>query len=127
MMIDKGMQDVERSAPAGTEGGRRPTGVPAAAGARKFSARRRAGLDLMEWSAPLSPIRRSLKAPSGDGLPRPTSETFSSKSPPVQRTVLTDSVGYRSCKPRRTVLFDRQYLASEGQTRSAGREGRHQT
>jgi transposase len=32
MMIDKGIQDVERLAAAGTEGGRRPTGVPAAAG-----------------------------------------------------------------------------------------------
>ncbi len=31
MMIDKGIQDAERPAAAGTEGGRRPTGVPAAA------------------------------------------------------------------------------------------------
>ena len=36
MMIDKGIQDVERPAAAGTEGGRRPTGVPAAADS-KFS------------------------------------------------------------------------------------------
>ena len=34
MMIDKGIQDVERPAAAGTEGGRRPTGVPAAAGSK---------------------------------------------------------------------------------------------
>ena len=34
MMIDKGIQDVERTAAAGTEGGRRPTGVPAAAGSK---------------------------------------------------------------------------------------------
>ena len=31
MMIDKGIQDAERPAAAGTEGGRRPTGFPAAA------------------------------------------------------------------------------------------------
>ena len=31
MMIDKGIQDAEHVAAAGTEGGRRPTGVPAAA------------------------------------------------------------------------------------------------
>ncbi len=30
-MIDKGMQDTERPAEAGTQGGRRPTGVPASA------------------------------------------------------------------------------------------------
>ena len=32
-MIDTGMREAERPAAAGTEGGRRPTGVPAAAGA----------------------------------------------------------------------------------------------
>jgi hypothetical protein len=31
MMIDKGIQDAEHPAAAGTEGGPRPTGVPAAA------------------------------------------------------------------------------------------------
>ena len=61
-MIDKGIQDAEHPAAAGTEGGRRPTGVPAAADS-KFSP----GGDLigLNGSAPQpnpqvveSPVRR---------------------------------------------------------------------
>ena len=63
-MIDTGMMEVGRPAAAGTEGGRRPTGVPAAAGAKI-----RPGSDPTIPNAP--PVR-----PDPQVVERPVRRTF---------------------------------------------------
>ena len=63
-MIDTGMMEVGRPAAAGTEGGRRPTGVPAAAGAKI-----RPGSDPTIPDAP--PVR-----PDPQVVERPVRRTF---------------------------------------------------
>ena len=72
-MIDTGMMEVGRPAAAGTEGGRRPTGVPAAAGAKI-----RPGNDSTTPNAP--PVR-----PDPQVVERPVRRTFTK---PYKREIL---------------------------------------